>query len=83
MGKLDEVLALIKEGTKTAGEIAQRLNLSIEEVEGIIRILESLGYVEKINMNPSCNTCPLKKICPGSCVVFKGNIYEVKRDDEK
>jgi len=55
------------------------LEISVEEVEGIIKILESLGYVEKIEIGDSCGSCPLKKICPGSCIVFKGNIYQMKK----
>jgi len=83
MGRLDEVLELIKEGVRTSKEIAERLNLTVEEVDGIIKILESLGYVEKVEMTSSCQSCPLKKICPGSCVVFKGNLHELKKSDKK
>jgi len=79
MGKLDDVLELIKEGARTSKEIAERLEISVEEVEGIIKILESLGYVEKIEIGESCGSCPLKKICPGSCIVFKGNIYQMEK----
>ncbi|EHR79409.1 DNA-binding protein [Thermococcus litoralis DSM 5473] len=68
MGKLDDVLELIKSGVRTSKEIAERLDLTVDEVEGIIKILESLGYVEKVEMGSSCQNCPLKKICPGSCV---------------
>ncbi|HIH72998.1 MAG: LexA-related DNA-binding protein [Thermococcales archaeon 44_46] len=83
MGKLDDVLELIKSGVRTSKEIAERLDLTVDEVEGIIKILESLGYVEKVEMGSSCSSCPLKKICPGSCVVFKGSIYELKKDDHR
>jgi len=83
MGKLDDVLELIKNGVRTSKEIAERLDLTVDEVEGIIKILESLGYVKKVEMGSSCQSCPLKKICPGSCVVFKGSLYELKKDDKK
>ena len=83
MGRLDEVLELIKEGVRTSKEIAEKLNLTVEEVDGIIKILESLGYVEKVEMTSSCQSCPLKKICPGSCVVFKGSLHELKKGDKK
>ena len=43
MGKLDDVLELIKEGVRTSKEIAERSELSVEEVGGIIKILESWG----------------------------------------
>ena len=79
MGKLDDILELIKEGARTSKEIAERLEISVEEVEGIIKILESLGYVEKIEIGESCGSCPLKKICLGSCIIFKGNIYQMKK----
>lgn len=47
MGKLEDVLELIKAGVTNEREIAERLGLSSKEVEDIIKILESLGYVEK------------------------------------
>ncbi|NJE07398.1 DNA-binding protein [Thermococcus sp. M39] len=78
MGKLESVFELIKKGVSNPREIAEKLNLDVEEVEGIIKILESLGYVEKVELGSSiCERCPLKKICPGSCIRFKGQIYHV------
>ncbi len=74
MGKMEEVLELIKSGVGDEKEIARRLGLSREEVEDIIKILESLGYIERVEFGSSaCETCPLKRICHGSCLRPTGN----------
>jgi ferrous iron transport protein C len=69
MGKMEEVLELIKSGVGDEREIAKRLGISRKEVEDIIKILESLGYVEEVKFGSSaCDTCPLRKVCYGSCL---------------
>jgi ferrous iron transport protein C len=69
MGKLEDVLDLIKSGVIDEEEIAKRLGITREEVEDMIKILESLGYVERIKFgSKACETCPLRKICKGSCI---------------
>jgi ferrous iron transport protein C len=69
MGKLEDVFELIKSGVTDEAEIAKRLGITRAEVEDIIKILESLGYVERIRFgSKACETCPLRKICGGSCV---------------
>ncbi|ACJ16145.1 LexA-related DNA-binding protein [Thermococcus onnurineus NA1] len=74
---LEQILELIKEG-KSLDEIAERLSLPREEVEGALKILETLGYIERVELGSStCETCPLKSVCPGSCFRFKGQIYIV------
>jgi ferrous iron transport protein C len=74
MGKIEEVLELIKSGVGDEREIAERLGISREEVEDIIKILESLGYVERVEFGSSaCETCPLRNICHGSCLRPTGN----------
>ncbi|MBO8173676.1 MAG: DNA-binding protein [Thermococcus sp.] len=78
MVNLEEVLELVKKGYANPKEIAKMLNLTVEEVEGIIKILESLGYVERVKLGDSlCESCPLKKLCSGGCVHFKGQIYQI------
>ncbi|AIF69611.1 hypothetical protein PAP_06055 [Palaeococcus pacificus DY20341] len=84
MGKLDEVLELIKRGATNPREIGEKLGIDEKEVEGIIKILESLGYIEKVELgSSSCGSCPLKEICPGSCIQFKGTLYQVSKKDSK
>jgi ferrous iron transport protein C len=69
MGKLEDVFELIKSGMTDEAEIAKRLGITRAEVEDIIKILESLGYVERIKFgSKACETCPLRKICRGSCI---------------
>lgn len=69
MGKLEDVLELIKAGITNESEIAEKLGVSVKEVEDLIKILESLGYVEKVESgSKACEACPLKKVCYGSCV---------------
>ncbi|WP_010478835.1 helix-turn-helix domain-containing protein [Thermococcus zilligii] len=69
VGKLEKVLELIKGGTTREDEIAEKLGIAQEEVAGMIKILESLGYVERVEHGAeSCKTCPLNKICWGSCL---------------
>ncbi|MBP1912621.1 MarR family transcriptional regulator [Thermococcus stetteri] len=69
MGKLEDVLDLIRSGIADEAEIAKRLGMTRQEVEDIIKILESLGYVESVKFgSKACETCPLRKICRGSCI---------------
>ncbi|WP_297068546.1 helix-turn-helix domain-containing protein [Thermococcus sp.] len=80
MGKLERVLDLITAGERNPAEIAKKLGMSRDEVEGVIKILESMGYVERIEKGGSaCETCPLKSICPGSCVQKTGTIYKITK----
>lgn len=82
MAKLDNLLDLIRSGITNPKELAEKLGVSYEEVEGMIKILESMGYVEEIKFGENaCNKCPLKSICPGSCIMFKGRIYQLKKKD--
>ncbi|NJE06049.1 DNA-binding protein [Thermococcus sp. M36] len=72
---LERVLDLLREG-KSIEDIARELSMPREEVEGAIKVLESLGYVEKVEGgSPLCGSCPLKSVCPGSCFRFKGKVY--------
>lgn len=71
---LEQVLEMLKQG-KTPGEISVNLNVPEEEVLGMIKILESLGYVEEITLGSEvCETCPLKKICRSSCLRMGGKV---------
>jgi len=76
MGKMEEVLRLIKEGKRFPGDIARELGITVEEVEGIIELLKSLGYIEEIEQGPSCETCPLRKICYGKCLVPRVKVFK-------
>ncbi|AHF79781.1 helix-turn-helix domain-containing protein [Thermococcus paralvinellae] len=76
MVNLEEVLELVKKGYTNPKEIAKTLNLAVEEVEGMMRILESLGYIERVKLGSSlCRSCPLRKLCSGECIHFRGQIY--------
>ena len=77
LNTLEKVLELIKEGKRTPEEIAHELGVRREEVEAAIEILKSLGYIEEVRKgSPACETCPLKKICGGKCLVSRdsGNL---------
>ncbi|AFK22633.1 FeoC-like transcriptional regulator [Pyrococcus sp. ST04] len=67
MGKFEQILDLLRNGTYTIEELAKKSGLSKEEVEGILEILKSMGYLKEVEA-PSCELCPLKKVCPGKCV---------------
>ncbi|WP_297090740.1 FeoC-like transcriptional regulator [Thermococcus sp.] len=74
---LERILELIKAG-KSIDEISQELSMPQEEVEGALKILESLGYIERVESGSSaCESCPLSSVCPGSCFRFKGKVYTV------
>lgn len=82
MAKLDDLLNLIRSGITNPKALAEKLGVSNEEVEGMIKILESMGYVEEIKFGKNaCSRCPLKGICPGSCIMFKGRVYQLKKKD--
>lgn len=77
MGKLERVLKLIEEG-RSIDEISSEMGVPPSEVEGMIRILESMGYLRVVETGDStCGSCPLKSVCPGSCIEFKGKIYQL------
>lgn len=82
MGKLEEVLDLINTGVTQEMEIAKRLGLAKEEVSDIIKILENLGYVEKVEAgSKTCESCPLKKVCYGSCLKPTGVVaYRIREN---
>ncbi len=65
MSLLDDVLRLVREGERSAPRIAARLGVSREEVEGALRILESMGYVEigGLKVDDPCSSCPLRRVC--------------------
>ncbi|HIP89321.1 MAG TPA: DNA-binding protein [Thermococcus paralvinellae] len=84
MASLEDVLGLIERGYANPKEIAKTLNMDVEEVKGMIRILESLGYVERVKLGGSlCKNCPLKRMCSGACIRFKGQIYQISRSGSK
>ncbi len=77
MGKLERVLELIEAG-RSIEEISREIGVPPSEVEGVIKILESMGYIQVIETGDSvCEACPLKSICPGSCIKFKGKLYQL------
>jgi len=69
MGKMEEVLRLINEGKRFPQDIARELGITVGEVEGIIELLKGLGYIEEVEKGPSCETCPLRKVCYGKCLL--------------
>ncbi len=70
LNTLEKVLSLIEGGKRTPEEIARELGMRREDVEAAIDILRSLGYIEEVQKGaPSCDTCPMKKICRGKCFV--------------
>ena len=76
MGTLEDVLRCILAGKRDAGEIAKELGTSVERVEDAIQILKSLGYIEEVEKGSDlCSTCPLRKVCGGSCVIPRTRAY--------
>ena len=74
---LERILELVKAG-KSIDEISQELSMPPEEVEGALKILESLRYIERVESGSlACKSCPLSSVCPGSCFRFKGKVYTV------
>ena len=83
MGKIEEVLRLINEGKRFPEEIARELGTTREEVEGIIELLKALSYIEEIEKGPSCDACPLRRICGGKCIVPKVKVLKPSFDVPK
>jgi len=83
MGKMEEVLRLIQEGKRFPKEIAEELGTTMDEVEGIIELLKSLGYIEEVEKESSCERCPLNKICGGKCVVPRVKVLKPSFDVPK
>ncbi|WP_048146820.1 FeoC-like transcriptional regulator [Pyrococcus abyssi] len=66
---LEKALELMKKGSVSIEELAQELGITREEAEGIMKILESMGYVKEYEVEEStCEKCPLRKVCGGKCV---------------
>ncbi|GAB6135007.1 DNA-binding protein [Thermococcus henrietii] len=83
MGKMEEVLRLINEGKRFPQDIARELGITVEEVEGIIELLKSLGYIEEVEQGPACETCPLRKVCYGKCLVPRVKVLRPSFDVHK
>ena len=83
MGKMEEVLRLIGEGKRFPEEIARELGTTKEEVEGILELLKALGYIEEVEKGPSCEACPLRKICHGKCIVPKVKVLKPRFELER
>ncbi|EEB73165.1 helix-turn-helix domain-containing protein [Thermococcus sp. AM4] len=80
MGKLEEVLRLINEGKRFPQDIARELGITVGEVEGIIELLKGLGYIEEVEKGPACETCPLRKVCYGKCLLPKVKVLRPSFD---
>ncbi|WP_297550086.1 DNA-binding protein [Thermococcus sp.] len=83
MGKMEEALRLIGEGKRFPEEIARELGTTKEEVEGILELLKALGYIEEVEKGPSCEACPLRKICHGKCIVPKVKVLKPRFELER
>ncbi|NJE55630.1 DNA-binding protein [Thermococcus sp. 21S9] len=83
MGKMEEVLRLINEGKRFPQDIARELGITVEEVEGIIELLKSLGYIEEVEQRPACEICPLRKVCYGKCLVPRVKVLRPSFDVHK
>jgi len=69
MSELERVLELVLEGASSPEEIAGKLGISVDKVEAALTILESLGYIERVQFGDnSCESCPLRRVCGGRCV---------------
>ncbi len=78
MGMLEDVLQCILEGKREPEDIARELGTSVQKVKDAIQILKSLGYIEEVEKgSETCSTCPLRKICGGSCLLPKAKAYQL------
>ncbi len=69
---LDKVLELVKAG-KTIDEIARELSIPKAEAEGALKILESMGYVEKVELGEfSLRELPAQELLPGLVLQVQG-----------
>ncbi len=44
--------------------ISRRLRIPIEEIESLLGLLLSHGYIEQKEVTASCYKCPLRRSCP-------------------
>ncbi|AEH24616.1 DprA-like winged helix domain-containing protein [Pyrococcus yayanosii] len=79
MGKLERLLDILKDEPRDVNDLARRLGVSREELEGMLKILEAMGYVEEVKAFSSCNSCPLRSICGGGCARTGARAFMLKK----
>lgn len=64
----ERILAFLENESLTEWQIAEKLNVSVEEVKAAMEYLEQMGYIKSTFINPTdagCGSCSGK--CSGGC----------------
>ncbi len=69
---IERLLELL-EAPRSPGELARELGTTGSAVEGMLGLLESRGYVERLcDSPPCCGGCAVRNLCPGPGAVTQG-----------
>lgn len=74
---LNKILGLLKSGCMDLNNLKNKLNISREELELGLTILETHGYIERTNFREVCRTCMLYSVCRSVCRSPSPNIYKI------
>ena len=58
-----KILTALEEG-KTLDELVETLDMRKQTIRAMIDLLKHQGFIEEVDCNSSCNSCPMSKSCP-------------------
>jgi len=76
-------LAIAELGVSAPEYIAYRLRVPLHRVRSALAMMESFGWIERVEADKSacpCSKCPLRKICPVAGRAEKIPLYRVKKE---
>ena len=65
---LEKILTLLENNSLTEWQIAEKLNISLEEVKAVMEYLQQMGFIKSTFVNPTnagCSSCGGN--CSGNC----------------
>ena len=64
----EKILTLLENNSLTEWQIAEKLNISLEEVKAVMEYLQQMGFIKSTFVNPTnagCSSCGGN--CSGNC----------------
>ena len=60
----EKILTLLENNSLTEWQIAEKLNISLEEVKAVMEYLQQMGFIKSTFVNPTNSGC---SSCGGNC----------------
>lgn len=70
----EKILTLLENNILTEWQIAEKLNISVEEIKAVMEYLQQMGFIRSTFVNPTnagCSSCGGN--CGGGCNNCKGH----------